>query len=73
MDQWCKDVLNANPSIDSLRFLMTAYAFACHYGEETEKNAAEDVHRLLQFSNSTVYSKLMMFVLKARLSFVRTS
>lgn len=52
--------------LDSLRFLMTAFAFACQYGENTENAEERHLHSLLQFSSSSVYSKLMIFALKVQ-------
>lgn len=63
VEGWCKDVMSEEKPIESLKCLTTAFAFACQYGESNE-NEPSNLHNLLQFSNSTVYSKLMIFMIK---------
>lgn len=55
--KWCEEV-TAGRNLESLKYLITAYNVACQYGENPEEQS------LFEFSDSSVYTHLMTFILK---------
>jgi len=62
IDGWCRDLLGDEINLGSLKFLVTAYAVACQYGDPSDDDGGQKV---LGFRNSSVFTRTITFVLKA--------
>lgn len=59
VDAWCSSI-HENRSSGAIRSLMRAFRTACHYGDDT----GEDAKSKWSTMSSTVFNKIMLFVLK---------
>ncbi|XP_071910165.1 nucleolar complex-associated protein 2-like isoform X1 [Coffea arabica] len=58
VDSWCKSI-QENTSLGAVRALMKAYRTACHYGDDS----GDDNANQLSIMSSSVFNKIMLFVL----------